>query len=1210
MALILGTLLVTALILALTASMVSMDWVWVALMVAATVLGLAHIIRKVNRVMSNVKLFKTVKRIALILGVLVATALALGLAQQFAAGLKWETILQLGVVLVGMTGIMYAISKIGKPKDFRKAAEILAIICAAIIAAAVGIMVLAAASMLWNKHTWEAAGLMGAAVVGFAVIMTILGQDQIKKYAQAGSIILLALCAAIVVASVGILILASASQKWNKHTWEAAGLMGAAIVAFGLVAVALGTTPINLFAAIGCGILLLLTGTLIMAATGLSLLMDISKKWDPKAKQYAEFMFDTIVAFGMMIVLLGTPPICAFAAIGCQILKMLATTIMQTSVAILLLATTAKSIDDQAIKGAKKLGDLFTNLFDSLDKLPSIITLGKLKAKIPMFLEISVGLGKAISSIATAVSDIANLKVAEDWDAEGHPISYRQINDNDFQLASENVTKIVTTLGGAVMDLYIKDKENGTGMFVYPWMGDNPFTIVTKSCSTLGVMISKIATGVQEMANLKVADEWDTEGHAISYRQINENDFKLASVNITEIVTTMGNAVLDLYIKDKNNGTQMFTDEWIGDNPFVVVVNSCMKLGKMIAVIAKGVSDMANLKVATDWDKEGKPIDYRTLNKDDFELAKNHVITIATTFATSIVELAANPAYKDFFQESWYESESDFARVIKACTNIGTVISNIADGILKVANGTYKTYDKNGKETGTFSLGEPEYKKAALNINSIFTVLFEGDGATVPGIKDFGIRYRNVLTDDGSAVKIAIDVMKNVTDFIGKLADTIIKMANGTYQYTDASGKKIEKQLDSTTIKLATKNIALMMGGILAGIKCIYEQSMVGDEMMGPFLTKSDIGIITKNDLWGSGTHEDIDYESSPFAASVAAVSAVVDVVGKMTDSVLKIAAGEYNGKQLADGSIALVGITVATVITGLINGIKTIKLTEEDRETMTASVDMVIDVFNKFIKLDIEKLFQSAPKVEENTKTVVQAILEQMTDFMELQTDRENSKILAFFSQTHYDEFKANTDIFLVYNGRIQEVFKKAAGTSAEAEKYKSPRKFYDSLLSDIDYIRLQLNDRAQFKFNITVLEQFGKVMDYTQKITKMNSGGDIKEVRGLIHDINTLDSIKVTQFKSIFEAISTLATKLGSIDHLAQVLSTQLTASLRELTEKLALAGAQIDKADEYQQKRKKELSELINSIVSILDKPIMVTPAPLEEDSSNQSYSSGPG
>ena len=387
------------------------------------------------------------------------------------------------------------------------------------------------------------------------------------------------------------------------------------------------------------------------------------------------------------------------------------------------------------------------------------------------------------SKLGIAVQDISNLKCATAWDSNGNPTAYRQLNNQDFENAAKNTKLIVSTLGGAIIELY-----NGVGlpegisksdvqeMFAQPSAGGiagffgkkgtSKFDLVVRSCTGLGNMISMIGRGVQDVANLKVATAWDSNGNPRAFRQLDSKDFKAAASNTKEIITTLGRAIIELYngvgLPDgitKNDVKEMFepmetTTSFLGitikkkssgPNKFEKVVQSCTTLGNMISSIAKGVGDMANLTVADKWDKDGNPISFRHLGDDDFKKAASNTKLIITTLGGAIIDLyngnlgdvklgegVTKEDIKSMFtaQYTWEDGkltgngETPIVNVLTAANLMGSAISSIATGVKDMADLRIQNYDANGKPLGTYrSLGEEDFKDASNNAAQVVSCL-------------------------------------------------------------------------------------------------------------------------------------------------------------------------------------------------------------------------------------------------------------------------------------------------------------------------------------------------------------------------------------------------------------------------------------------------------------------------------------------------------
>lgn len=261
-----------------------------------------------------------------------------------------------------------------------------------------------------------------------------------------------------------------------------------------------------------------------------------------------------------------------------------------------------------------------------------------------------------ISTLALAVSNISNLKIATGYDKDGNATGYRQLNSKDFTLAAINTSIIISCLGRAISNAYKNNKE---------LFGSWIVLLVIEACTRMGRMISSIARGVADMAGAKVATKWDKDGNPIAYEKLDLNkDVVNMTINLGKIICAMGAALSFVYEQNK----EMFTPGWFtSDTPATRVINTCTKMGEMISSITKGVVDLAGGRIPTEWDKDGNPtnwINIGDVKQEDISKVLGNVLTASVT--------ALGQVYKDHFVEImavdlWGEN------LINATANIGKI---------------------------------------------------------------------------------------------------------------------------------------------------------------------------------------------------------------------------------------------------------------------------------------------------------------------------------------------------------------------------------------------------------------------------------------------------------------------------------------------------------------------------------------------------------
>lgn len=291
-------------------------------------------------------------------------------------------------------------------------------------------------------------------------------------------------------------------------------------------------------------------------------------------------------------------------------------------------------------------------------------------------------LGYMMSKLSEGIQDYANLSIPI-YGEGGKIVGRRNLTDADFTDAAENIRTIVTIIGGTILDIYKENPDIFSNGMLGDFLGmDTPFTRVVKSCTGMGKMIDKIAEGVKDMADLKIAIYKGTD--KVGYRRLTDADFNSAAANISTIVTCLGYAILDLYDKAPEG---MFDSGWLGNmigvkTPFGRVVTGCTGLGKMISNIAKGVKDMADLRIQK-YDANGKLLKGQYEKIPVESLRPKGAVYKNVTALMSCIPAAVMSIYdahsKDWFEDAgWFSNDgstSPFAKVKNCLSGLDKLVA-------------------------------------------------------------------------------------------------------------------------------------------------------------------------------------------------------------------------------------------------------------------------------------------------------------------------------------------------------------------------------------------------------------------------------------------------------------------------------------------------------------------------------------------------------
>ena len=493
-------------------------------------------------------------------------------------------------------------------------------------------------------------------------------------------------------------------------------------------------------------------------------------------------------------------------------------------------------------------------------------------------------LGKNMILVATAVQDLANLKVATRWDKDGKPIGYRQLNDNDFGIAQRNVGKLIYTLADAfVMTWYGgTDKEGNSyrGLRQLVENDDDALWQTLYFSGKIGQVISNIADGVGNMAKMQIPIAWDSKGKAIGYRQLKQRDFQLAADGVETILTNMVRIISGIYEKGNPGGEYHdgVTEGNIFDmisggifssdkpSPFINTLESTLRIGEVISNIGGAVGNMAKMQIPIDWDTNGKVIGYRTLKTRDFIDAGNSMEKILTSLIKELGSLYAKGRTPEFggsggqnifdvISGDILESDkpSPLSTVLESSLKISEVISNIGSGVKNIATLQIPNeWDpKTGKATSYVTLTPNDFSNAASSISEILTTV------------TLAVANLNIDTD---SVEEKIQSILPISELIGNMSEGIVKLASG--QVPDEWDKKTGKAIHFTKI---TKQDYIDAGAAI-------EKILIGQ-----------VNAITKV---AKDHPEYFGEENQLFTDIVTSISSTGNLISNIADSIIKIGQG------------------------------------------------------------------------------------------------------------------------------------------------------------------------------------------------------------------------------------------------------------------------------------------------------------------------------
>lgn len=456
--------------------------------------------------------------------------------------------------------------------------------------------------------------------------------------------------------------------------------------------------------------------------------------------------------------------------------------------------------------------------FELYESTAGFLGIGAKKSKFITVINGNLKLAELISKIGSAVKDMANLRIPKGYDKEGKATGYEIMTAKHFRAAANSINAIITILGESIITSYESHKE---------WFKNGEDSIFAQACTAIGSMgnmISQIAGGISAYAQLKIPN-WsagvNADGTPKQYMKMNEKTFTNAANTINSIVTRIGQTIIDTY----KNHSKWFDDG--EDSDFVVACTAIGHMGEMIGSIAEGIKSYAELKIPIEY-KNGKAINFRELNKTDFENASKNISTVISTIGGAIIKEFDTHRY-------WFlvKSEGDttpFQRVIEGCTAMGEMIGLIAEGVQKYGEGKMPIdWDDNGKPIKYVKLDPKLYEEAANNIAKVITYI----GTAIEDVTKGELFTRWNSTN---VINNVITMYNGILPFIGKLSTIIsnyasLKMADD-FNAKGTPTKYVKMQ--PTDISKAGENIGSILGAIgTAIVTTVNEHSEIfGDKTL------------------------------------------------------------------------------------------------------------------------------------------------------------------------------------------------------------------------------------------------------------------------------------------------------------------------------------------------------------------------------------------
>lgn len=378
------------------------------------------------------------------------------------------------------------------------------------------------------------------------------------------------------------------------------------------------------------------------------------------------------------------------------------------------------------------------------------------------------GLTKVMSGIAVAVKQ---------WD---------NLDENTITASLDKMKTAISTYAGIGVMLVSSFTIKGLAKL---WAA-------TKVINSMNKTLSGMAKVMSQWAQLRIPEY--TGMRQTGWITITDSDFVTAADNIKAVVTTLAQAIIDIY----NEKPELFDYKsflGFGESKFAKVVKSMKNMGKVLGSISRTMKDWANMKIP---EYNGmKQVGWITITKGDFKTAGENVADVISALASGIINVYAKDKEEGtgiFESDNWFTSKTPFSRVIKSMKSLGPVLGSLAKGVKEWADLKIPVYGNNGKLLTYHTLSSAELGKDGTVAKNIMDTII---ALSVP----FTILAKDPVFDfkyEGGRF-IGHSPAITMAKALGSMADVLNKTASIVYYYASGRFPIVEYKDGKLTMKLS-----------------------------------------------------------------------------------------------------------------------------------------------------------------------------------------------------------------------------------------------------------------------------------------------------------------------------------------------------------------------------------------------------------------------
>ena len=763
-------------------------------------------------------------------------------------------------------------------------------------------------------------------------------------------------------------------------------------------------------------------------------------------------------------------------------------------------------------------------------------------------LDSCVAMGDMISSIGEGIKNYASHKIPVSWDAKtGKPTKYMPLADKEFTNASEQIGKIITTIGGAIIGIW-NNAENKE-LFEYPsyyevsggFMGigakaiqrsdyeaGTPIDKIVMATSVFGTIINDIASGVAKIAAGKIINE---NGEEVV---INDTTFSDAGTFVASAITALFNGIKGLAndpifssfggIEITHTGLFGFSISKKPSNDIEKVLNASLMMGTIVASISDAIIKFSSNQVPI-YDTDGKTIkEYKHLGNQDFIDAGDTIAKVITALSNSVINAGS---------QINVEGTQAVVNIIGA---VGNTIGNLGESIKMYAN----MYCPNefdlatGKVKSYTKMEKTHFTKASENIASVLTALTKGIEKALSDssmsilfgelqqIKDDRTGKVISETRKPSKAELLIEMIAKASVPIKDLADIVLGLAGGKIvkiEY-DSEGHKISEETTEGLSSVAIANGITNLQNLITAIPSAINTA----------------------------------YTSNP----------------KLFDDII-----DANNKKVSDNPVSRVLSSIENSI-GFIDQVKEMieemsKVTVEDTKKIEVFTNIFAKTLENFSKIHLLLFATNATMLKENGISDW-GLTMSFSEVLGL-TNNENSRKLSGIWSFTKDEsplskISGSLDDYI-------EIVKRMLAIGMIADK-----------MNPENYSRIG-------ECFVNLYDSISKAKSQNVKVdqTLKDLSAQQKTLDKYVTTVNRINVDKLGKLTAFINAANQLSKNLGNVDKLTEAIAEKLSVELDRLVNELNTAKEVINAADSLQTKRHEAIKKSTEEITKLMNKELLI-------------------